>query len=151
MNAKRIGMILVRQGVITRRQVRQVLERQQQDARPFGELATQMFDLDEQQVLNALALQVALRCPQVRLCQQMFDDACLSLLTAAQAWDNLVLPLRLESGELVAATTYETLPAAIGLLQRRVPRPFRLVLADVQPLEQFIAERYAYEGVEVGE
>lgn len=151
MHADRLGRVLVEQGVITDDQWRQALTRQRMDSRPIGLIIAEMFSLEENKLWEACAAALARECPRVHLAHEPFDPACLGVITAHQAWDHLVLPLRQEKGELVCATTRETLAGAIGLLHRCCPTPFRFVLAPVHPVEQFIAERYAYEGVEIAE
>ncbi len=97
---------------------------------------------------TSLAEQVLADAPYVNLCRERLDDRCLTTVSAQEAWENLVLPLRVERGTHVFATTVETLTNAIELIQERIASPFRVVLTEVRPLEQFIAERYGYEGVE---
>ena len=153
MKPELIGKVLVERDVLTPAQVQQVLDQQDQrrDDRPFGLIAAEEFGVDEQDVLQALAHQYASNSPTGDLALQVQDDRCLPIITPQEAWDALVLPLRLERGELVAATTYETLPQAIRLLQRAVFVPFKFVIVDVGPLERHIAQRYQFEGVAVAE
>ena len=51
-------------------------------------------------------------------------------------------------GRVLCCTTEETLPTAVAFLLRSVEVPFRIVIADVRPLEQYIAEQYHYEGID---
>lgn len=97
----------------------------------------------------ARATQMLQDPPLVNLTNERYDASALGLLTAKDAWDNLVLPLRIESGQLVCATTEETLTSAVELVSSHVAMSCRFVLAEIRPLEQFIAERYHYEGVEL--
>lgn len=149
MQSERIGEILIERGVLTEAQVQQVLRRQTVDERPFGQLAEEIFRVPLSEIAAAIAEQILADCPYVNLVRERTDDACLSLISARDAWECLVLPLRLDGGVLVCATTVETLPNAIELIQREVPNPFRFVIADIRLLEQFIAERYDFEGVEI--
>ncbi len=151
MKPELIGKVLIEREVLTASQVQQVLDEQgqRQDERPFGVIAEEEFGISEQDVLEALAHQFASVSPTGDLALQVQDERCLPILTAQEAWDALVLPLRLERGELIAATTCETLPQAIRLLQRAVFVPFKFVLVDVGPLERYIAQRYEFEGVAV--
>ena len=87
--------------------------------------------------------------PHVNLLTEVIDDTCLHLIAPADAWENIVMPLRRENGHLVCASTRETVDSAALLLQRTLNQPFRFVLAELHLLEQFIAEQYAYEGVEL--
>ena len=149
MDSNRIGQILVEQNVLTDEQVDQVLASQTERAIPFGRLAEEMFGVSEHQILEALAVQIARRAPYASLATEQYDPQCLRMLSAQEAWDRLVLPIRFEDGELLCATTVETLPAAIELLQNKLDCPYHFALAEMRPLEEFIANLYAYEGVEV--
>lgn len=151
MPTDRIGMILIERGLLTEAQVQQIVARQVYDHRPFSTIAAEMFDLNEQDIWHTCAHQIRDECSHVRLCQEQFDPNSLRVISAKQAWDALVLPLRTEAGELVCATTEETLPEAISLMQQEAYCNVRFVITEIRPLEDFIAERYAYEGVELTE
>lgn len=149
MDNDRIGQIMIEHSILTQEQVDQVLASQSERHAPFCSLAETMFGIDEHTVHLALAEQVAYRAPLTKLCQEAFDPAALPLLTAREAWDTLVLPIRWEDGDLLCATTVETLPSAIKLLQSKLDQPYRFALAEMRPIEEFIANMYAYEGVDV--
>lgn len=151
MQSEFIGQILVDRGVMRVEHVAAVLEKQRSDPRPFGRLAETMFGISVEEIAAALAQQMRHTTSWVNLAHQPLDPRVLQLLTPAEAWDHLVLPLRREDRQLVCATGAETLPEAIAVLQRRVNEPFRLVFAEMHQLEQFIAERYDYEGLDLAE
>ena len=144
-----IGHILIEQGVLTPDQVARALAAQAEREAPLGRVAEQLFDIERTVVIEALAEQVVMRAPDASLATEQFDEQCLRMISAKQAWDNLILPIRWEDGELLCATTVETLPGAIELLQQKLDCPFHFVIAEMRPLEEFIASLYAYEGVEV--
>ena len=147
MSTDQIQNMLIESGLLTAVQARKLAQRRKTDNRPIAVLAAEMFGVDEQAVWRACAVRFLNGCARVNLTQEPSDPACLRMLTPEQAWDSLVLPLRVEKGELICATTEETLGDAIALVQRVVMMPVVFVLANIRPLEQFIAERYAYEGV----
>ena len=144
-----IGHILVEQGVLTKQQVATALAAQDEKETPLGRLAEALFGIQRSSVIEALAEQVAMRAPQAALATEIFDPQCLRMISAKQAWDCLLLPIRWEDGELLCATTIETLPNAIELLQATLDCPYHFAIAEMRPLEEFIASLYAYEGVEV--
>lgn len=144
-----IGHILVEQGVLTTNQVARALEVQAEREAPLGRIAEQLFDIERSAVIEALAEQIVMRAPQASLATETFDAQCLRMISAKEAWDSLILPIRWEGGELLCATTVETLPGAIELLQQKLDCPFHFSIAEMRPLEEFIASLYAYEGVEV--
>ena len=105
---------------------------------------------DAARVQRALAEAVLQDAPRVRLFSAVHDPAALGYLSARDAWDHLVLPLQVEpDGTVVCCTTRETLPTTLAFLYARLDAPFRIVLADLGPLELYIAEQYGYEGVEI--
>lgn len=144
-----IGQILVDHGVLTLEQVDQALAIQAEREAPLGRVAEDLFGISRLSVIEALAEQVAVRAPQASLATEQFDPQCLRMISAKEAWDRLILPIRWDRGELLCATTVETLPAAIELLQVKLDCPFHFAIAEMRPLEEFIASLYAYEGVEV--
>jgi hypothetical protein len=107
-------------------------------------------DTNEQEVLDVLARHVRAGAMRVRLSQVPHDPAVLPYLSAREAWDHLVLPLAFgPGGELICCTTEQSISSALACLLSHVQLPFTLVLADVAPLEMYIAEQYHYEGVEI--
>ena len=106
--------------------------------------------LDCEEIVQALAQAIVGSAPRVRLFQTPHDPAALEHVPARDAWDHLILPLAFAAdGSLLCCTTRETLPASLGYLYRHLAVAFNVVLAEMTPLEMFIAERYRYEGVEV--
>ena len=87
----------------------------------------------------------------VNLLTETKDPACLDLISPTDAWNHMLLPLRMEQGRLICATTRETAAGAAALLGRNLSTPFDFVIAEAHLLEQFIAEQYEYEGVEIAE
>lgn len=144
-----IGHILIDQGVLTPPQVAAALQAQAEREAPLGRIAERLFGIDRVVVIEALAEQVVMRAPDASLATERFDQQCLRMISAKEAWDSLTLPIRWERGELLCATTVETLPSAIELLQQKLDCPFHFAIAEMRPLEEFIASLYAYEGVEV--
>ena len=144
-----IGNILIEQGVLTLKQVATAMQAQAESEAPLGRIAEQLFDVQRTVIIEALAEQVVMRAPDASLATEQFDPQCLRMISAKEAWDNLILPIRWENGELLCATTVETLPGSIELLQQKLDCPFHFAIAEMRPLEEFIASLYAYEGVEV--
>lgn len=149
MHSRLIGQIMIARGLLNQEQVDHLLDHQTRDHRPFGQLAQGMYGVPEEAVCACLASQIIPECPRVKLCQEPSEPELLELLSPSEAWEHLVLPLRETEAGLVCATTREALPGAIALLQRRTNMPFRFVLADLHLLEQFIAERYDFEGIDL--
>ena len=137
--------------MLTTNQVEQALAAQAEREVPLGRIVEQLFDVERTAVIEALAEQIVMRSPDASLATETFDAQCLRMISAKEAWDNLVLPIRWEGGELLCATTVETLPGAVELLQHKLDCPFHFAIAEMRPLEEFIASLYAYEGAEVSD
>lgn len=146
-----IGQILVEQGVLSEKQVTAALAMQDDTETPLGRVVESLFGIERANIIEALAEQVAMRAPEAKLANQEFDPQCLEMISAKEAWDCLALPIRWEDGELLCATTVETLPAAIELLQAKLDCPYHFAIAEMRPIEEFIASLYEYEGVELSE
>jgi hypothetical protein len=142
-----IGAILVERGVMKQKQVDAVLQEQQRQRKPFGKLANHMFGIPEREVHKAWAAQTGRFCDHVDLACEPSDENLIHLLTAREAWLIRALPLRVEQGELIVASTVVDLPEAMGLLRQKVRWPIRFVVADRKQLEYFLLHRYAAEPV----
>lgn len=147
-----IGTMLVDEGLLTQdehRWVQDQLKASSPEA-SYLTLAAKLTEHDESTLLDQLVELLVDEAEHVRLSQAPHDPNALSYLTAQDAWDYVILPLAIEpDGHLLCATTEENLSAALAFLLNTLAIPFRVVLAEVRPLEQYIAEQYHYEGVDV--
>lgn len=148
MGGKDIGLALVTQGVLNRRQADTLLNLQQREHRPIDDLAVERFGIERHDIHSALSGVFLPQCPHVDLTRETFDEQALSYLPAREAWEHLILPLRIADDQLICATTAWCLAEAIAYIQQSVPIAFQFVLTDLPQLEQFIAERYDYDGVD---
>jgi len=152
MTHEQMTTVLVEQELLTEPQRAAVLSSSAtpSDNQCFLEHTAELFGLNEVDLLDALTKHLRGSAPEVKLSQTAHDRAALEYLSACDAWDYLILPLAVEpDGHLLCCTTAETLSTALAFLMRTLAVPFRVVIADVRPLEQYIAEQYHYEGVEV--
>ncbi|MEM6333422.1 MAG: hypothetical protein AAF823_08810 [Planctomycetota bacterium] len=151
MHARRIGEVLVEAGYLDATQVQTVLEKQQDSSRSFGQIAGEMFDVPASVVAECVAVRVREDAKHVNLAHEAFEQDALATLAPSTAWDHLVLPIRFDGGELVCATTKACIRDAVETLQTATATPFRIVVADARPLEEFIAEAYGFEGIELAD
>ena len=150
-NGIRLGEILVEQGLLTRDEVRQILEAQQRQGRPFGVLAERLFGLDPRAVEGAWVRQYAtLAAVDVGFEPIDADEDCLRLVNRRQAWQFQFAPVGREGGELVLVTDEAHLAKALRFAAATFAEPtfFRVVstdqlqdlLQEFYPVPSFIAE-----------
>jgi hypothetical protein len=140
----KIGEVLVRHGVLSEQQVAGVLNEQQQSGRPFGELAERMFAVTAEQIERAWIDQYLSYGTEIDLDDQQMDVDVLKLLNRRQAWQFLMLPMRHEGSELIAATCRERLPRAVNFAWRRLRDPVFFLVAQRPQLEGFLQEHYPW-------
>lgn len=109
----RIGDILVELGVLTEHMREEILDEQRIVGKPFGELAERMFGVDPAQIEDAWARQYEQIAGVFSFDGARIDPAATACVTARQAWQFKLLPVRFEHGELMIATTRENLPRAL--------------------------------------
>ena len=90
----RIGEILVGQGVLTEKEVNQILDEQKREPRPFGDLAERLFDVKSEVVERAWIDQYLTYSTQVNLDDQKVDTRVLKVINRRQAWQFRILPIR---------------------------------------------------------
>ncbi len=103
-------------------------------------------DVDE--LLDALEAAVLPTLTPAALTATPHVPAALHQIAPHDAWDYLILPISFDpDGTLLCMVCRDTLALALTFLLNHTGQPFRLQCAEAGPLEQYIAERYAYEGI----
>lgn len=151
MSPEQMTAVLVAQQQLTEPQRQTLLDRIQatSDNVDLLALAHEQFGVNELNLLTVLAKHLQKSCEHVQLCETAHEAEALTHVAARDAWDYLILPLQIQDdGTLVCCTTEETLATALAYLMRTLSVPFDVVIADVGPLEQYIAEQYHYEGID---
>lgn len=143
----RLGELMVRRGLLSERQVEKILEAQERAARPFGELAEEMFDLHPADVERVWAEQYALQTPRIDPRTERVQKQAVALLSRRQAWQFKVLPLRIERGELCMCTTAENLPRALRFVYRRLETPAYFVTAEEDALQEALQKHFPMSGM----
>jgi len=138
----RIGAVLIKQGVLSEAQVREILDWQKTHTMPFGQVARQLFQIEEAAIWKAWATQMAGYLAKVDIADQRPDDRVLTLLRAQEAWRLCALPLRLDEGHLVVATTIDKLPDAAAYFHVRSDLFVEFVMAEQVQIEQAIMRSY---------
>lgn len=143
----RIGEVLVSQGILTEHQVQQVLDTQGESARPFGLIAEELFSIEPEVIENAWVHQYAAIAERADLATLAPTAEALTYIERRQAWQFAVLPLRMESGELVIATTTNTLARALRFITRCLTVPGYLVIAETDALGKALEQHYPMAGL----
>lgn len=145
----RLGELLVAQGLLRECEVEAVLARQRDCSRPFGPLCEEMFGVDPSLVEGAWV-------DQYRALSASFDadfaravPAALALVSARQAWQFRVVPLRLEGETLVLATTPSHLPRAVRFASSVLGVHALFVVVDANELADALHVHYPIDGLTV--
>lgn len=146
----RIGDLLVRQGVLTEQQVEDILTEQRAVGRPFGELAERLFGVSPQDVERAWAEQYSQIAGEFSLHSAKFECEALASITARQAWQFRVLPVRFSGEELTVCTTKDQLARALRFVGWKIQKPCHFVLAGPEELAQGLMKHFPLAGASVG-
>lgn len=138
----RLGEILVQQGLLSAEEVKQVLETQRLQGRPFGVLAERMFGLDPRAVENAWVAQYAQLAGNVDPDSFGLDESCLRLVNRRQAWQFHIAPVQHEGGELVVLTDEKHLAKALRYAAATFKEPSYFRVVDSEKLHAFLMRVY---------
>ncbi len=135
----RIGEILIEHGVLTAKQVDQILASQKKEQLPFGAIAERMFGLSLKSVEDAWVDQYHRYTGTIDLDQEDIDLKAVALIRRRAAWQFQVLPIRIEdSGELLIAASRERLARAVTFATNKLDRPCFFRVAEADQLRQHL-------------
>jgi len=144
----------VKHGALTIGQRDQILLAQQaarskggKAGRPFGVLAEEMFGVSPRAVEQAWAEQYAAYTPSVDARRLRPDADTLGLLSARQAWQFGVLPVRLHSDEVVLCTSQNNLVRAMKFAGWKLGQGFEFLLTDARALGEAMMRHYPMPGM----
>lgn len=100
-NKRRLGDLLVENGIITPEQLEQALQEQKKTKQKLGDLLLQLGLLTEQQLIEVLEFQLGI--PHVNLFRYQIDPALLNIIPENIAKRYQVVPLRKEGNKLMVA------------------------------------------------
>ncbi|MCI0629609.1 MAG: hypothetical protein L0Y44_03015 [Phycisphaerales bacterium] len=143
----RLGQLLIEKGVLTPAQAHRVLEEQERTGEPFGLLCERLFNVDEEAVEQAWAVQYACLCRKIDPRHEVVESRALALVTRRQAWQFRILPIRFDGGELMLATTQQHLRRALRFATSVLGVPVYLVLATPEALGQALCRHYPLPGM----
>jgi hypothetical protein len=139
--------MLVRMGVLNREQVGQILDEQQSTNEPFGTIAERLFQVGPDTIEQAWIEQTQERATMFDPERGIEDDAR-ELVVRRQAWQFGIVPLRLDDGYLIAATSRKQLPRAVRFATRVLGMPVQFEIADDEELSQLLAHQYPIRGMD---
>ena len=139
---RRIGRILVKMGRVTREQVHEALQLQQQRRSPLGQLLVEMGYITEKEVNAALAAQAGMET--LDLDKIDIPDSVAHILPAETARAYQVLPLKYDeaSNTLTVALKDTNNFRAIDDLQLLMGDKIKPVIADASQVERLLARFY---------
>jgi len=137
-----IGQLLVEQGVLTPRQVEQIVSIQQTSHRPFGDLAERLFGIDPRAVEDAWVEQYIRTAGIIDLEQIKIEADALRILNRRQAWQFHLLPLAREEDNLKMATSADALVRAVNFAVRKIDDPIYFLIAEREQLREFLMTHY---------
>jgi Type II secretion system (T2SS), protein E, N-terminal domain len=143
----RIGEMLVRMGVLTRTQVEAVLDEQQTNNEAFGSIAERLFQIPPETIERAWIEQTQERATIFDADRGVDDDAR-ELVVRRQAWQFGIVPLRIDDGYLVAATSRKQLPRAVRFATRVLGMPVQFEIAEDDELAKLLAVQYPMRGMD---
>jgi hypothetical protein len=144
--AVRLGDVLVSLGALVEWQRDTIAAAQARTGRPFGVLAEEMFGVSPQAVERAWAVQYAQMAGRVDLETEPADEEVLPLIERRQAWQFQIVPLRMERGSLIAATSVDHLAKAMRFAGWALGGEVAFVLADQDQLVAKLAGAYPLPG-----
>ena len=143
----RIGEMLVRMGVLNRSQVEAVLDEQQSGNEPFGAIAERLFGISPDTIERAWIEQTQERATIFDPARGIEDEAR-ELVVRRQAWQFGIVPLRIDDGYLIAATSRKQLPRAVRFATRVLGMPVQFEIADDEELSTLLAHQYPIRGMD---
>ncbi len=148
-NRLQLGTLLVGSGVLTQAQADQVLSKQTESHRPFGEIAEQMFGISARSVEQAWAEQYSQTTRWVDPTTEVMDPTVRELINRRQAWQFRLLPMGYDGAELMVCTTKDGLVRAMNFAGRQLPLMCFFVLAEPTKLAAALQLQYPMDGMGV--
>jgi len=143
----RIGEMLVRMGVLSRSQIEAILDEQQSNNEAFGAIAERLFQIPPETIERAWIEQTQERAT-IFDPERGVDDDARELVVRRQAWQFGIVPLRIDDGYLIAATSRKQLPRAVRFATRVLGMPVQFEVAEDDELSKLLAVQYPMRGMD---
>lgn len=142
MAVARLGELLVTKGAITPDQLKHLLGLQRSRREPLGVLAEEVFHVDPDVLEEAWSEQYADITAKVDPRAEAVDPAVLGTVSARQAWQFRLLPMRYDGREVMVCTCREHLPRALRFAYRHFGPSCWIVIADEAQLFEAMQRHY---------
>lgn len=143
-NDKKLGVILVEQGLVTETQVAQALEEQRSNSKYLGRLLIDMGAINEADLVRSLAEQLGLA--YVDLDEQPIDPSAVMRVPESVCRRHSALPVAWDGPVLIVAVADPANVMAIDDLRSACRAPIRLVVATPTALEAAINRHHRLDG-----
>ncbi len=138
----RIGEILIEQGLLTPREVDEILLEQEANKKPFGVIAEWMCGISVEAIEEAWATQYTQNAPEIDPSVYKPRQDAMQMMTARQAWQFRCIPMSIEGNTLVLATTKQHIHRALKFATRVLSCPAYFVLTTDSKLAEALNEHY---------
>jgi hypothetical protein len=142
MATARLGELLVSKGVLTDAQLVQLLDMQSRRREPIGVLAEEVFHVDPAVLEEAWSEQYASITASVDPRREMIDPSVLGTISARQAWQFRVLPMRYDGREVMVCTCQRHLPRALRFAYRHFGPSCWMVVTEPSALFEALQRHY---------
>jgi len=112
---KPLGEILVEQRLLTREQLQEALQRQEETGRPLGRVLVEMGAVEEDQLVEAVARRIGV--PFIDLANRRLDPDIAALLPEATAQRLSAVPVQIDGTNMVVAMAEPTNLGAVREIQ----------------------------------
>lgn len=140
--AMRLGELLVKHGAITPAQLDELLREQAHRREPLGVLAEELFGVEPRVLERCWAEQYASITARIDPRSEPVDQTVVATMSARQAWQFRLLPVRYDGREVMVCTCEQHLPRALRFAYRHFGPACWIVLADPGALYEALQHHY---------
>ena len=149
-NTVQIGSIFVERQLLSRDQVKRVLESQKKDpSQSFGQLAKILFGLNHEDIEDAWAEQSISSFREVDPLSLVIQKEALSLVGPRRDWQFGILPVSIKENILEVVTTKKHFRRASGLIEGVLNKEPSIALATVEALAEGLRRHLPFQNLGV--
>ncbi|SHJ68569.1 type IV pilus assembly protein PilB [Anaerobranca californiensis DSM 14826] len=140
MKRKRLGDLLVENGIITGEQLAEALNYQKQNGKRLGDALVQLGLLTYEQLIEVLEFQLGI--PHINLYKFHLDEKTINLISSDTAKRFSVVPLKLQNGRLTLAMADPLDVVAIDEISRTTGYEIEPVIATPDEIQRVLDHHY---------